>query len=94
MPDSLRSQDDPPSRLPDPAAPGRTTITVVAETAPGQRQQHRRPPCGSCNSRSGGPARDVSLVMTFNLGMIVERPGGIETGRRELLERINWWMPA
>ena len=28
----------------------------------------------------------VSLVMTFNLGIIVERLGGIETGHRELLE--------
>src|SRR6516165_1790532 len=28
----------------------------------------------------------VSLVMTFNLGIIVERLGGIETGHRELLD--------
>ena len=31
----------------------------------------------------------VSLVMTFNLGIIVERLGGIETGHRELLDWID-----
>ena len=31
----------------------------------------------------------VSLVMTFNIGMIVERLGGIETGHDELLEWID-----
>jgi AcrR family transcriptional regulator len=31
----------------------------------------------------------VSLVMTFNLGIVVERLGGIETGHRELLEWID-----
>ena len=31
----------------------------------------------------------VSLVMTFNLGMIVERLGGIEAGHRELLDWID-----
>ena len=31
----------------------------------------------------------VSLVMTFNIGIIVERLGGIETGHRELLEWID-----
>jgi AcrR family transcriptional regulator len=34
----------------------------------------------------------VSLVMTFNLGIIVERLGGIETGHRELLEWIEQWI--
>jgi AcrR family transcriptional regulator len=34
----------------------------------------------------------VSLVMTFNLGIIVERLGGIDTGHRELLEWIERWM--
>jgi AcrR family transcriptional regulator len=31
----------------------------------------------------------VSLVMTFNLGIILERLGGIDTGHRELLEWIE-----
>ncbi len=34
----------------------------------------------------------VSLVMTFNLGMIVERLGGIETGHRDLLEWIDTFL--
>jgi AcrR family transcriptional regulator len=34
----------------------------------------------------------VSLVMTFNIGIMVERLGGIETGHRELLEWIDRWM--
>ena len=34
----------------------------------------------------------VSLVMTFNLGMIVERLGGIETGHRGLLDWIDQWI--
>jgi AcrR family transcriptional regulator len=34
----------------------------------------------------------VSLVMTFNLGIIVERLGGIETGHRELLDWIDEWL--
>jgi AcrR family transcriptional regulator len=34
----------------------------------------------------------VSLVMTFNLGIIVERLGHIETGHRELLEWIDSWL--
>jgi AcrR family transcriptional regulator len=34
----------------------------------------------------------VSLVMTFNLGIIIERLGGIETGHRELLDWIDRWM--
>jgi len=33
----------------------------------------------------------VSLVMTFNLGIIVERLGGIETGHRQLIEWIDQW---
>jgi AcrR family transcriptional regulator len=36
----------------------------------------------------------VSLVMTFNLGLIVERLGGIETGHRELLEWIDRWLSS
>lgn len=34
----------------------------------------------------------VSLVMTFNLGIIVERLGGVETGHRELLDWIERWI--
>ena len=34
----------------------------------------------------------VSLVMTFNLGIIIERLGGIETGHRELLDWIDRWI--
>lgn len=34
----------------------------------------------------------VSLVITFNLGIIVERLGGIETGHAELLEWIDGWL--
>jgi AcrR family transcriptional regulator len=34
----------------------------------------------------------VSLVMTFNLGLIVERLGGIETGHAELLDWIDGWL--
>ena len=36
----------------------------------------------------------VSLVMTFNLGVIVERLGGIETGHAELLEWIDGWLSS
>jgi AcrR family transcriptional regulator len=36
----------------------------------------------------------VSLVMTFNEGIIVERLSGIETGQRELLEWIDAWLSA
>ena len=36
----------------------------------------------------------VSLVMTFNLGIMVERLGGIETGHRELLEWIDRWLSS
>ena len=34
----------------------------------------------------------VSLVMAFNIGMIVERLGGIETGHHELLDWIDVWL--
>ena len=34
----------------------------------------------------------VSLVVTFQLGIIVERLAGIETGHRELLEWIDRWL--
>jgi AcrR family transcriptional regulator len=34
----------------------------------------------------------VSLVMTFNIGIIVERLGGIDTGHHELLEWIDQWI--
>jgi TetR/AcrR family transcriptional regulator len=34
----------------------------------------------------------VSLVMTFNLGIIVERLGGVDTGHRELLDWIDGWL--
>jgi AcrR family transcriptional regulator len=36
----------------------------------------------------------LSLVMTFNIGMIVERLGGIETGHAELLEWIDQWLSS
>ena len=36
----------------------------------------------------------VSLVMTFNLGLMVERLGGIETGHRELLDWIDRWLSS
>ena len=36
----------------------------------------------------------VSLVMTFNTGVIVERLGGIETGHRELLDWIDGWLSS
>jgi AcrR family transcriptional regulator len=34
----------------------------------------------------------VSLVMTFNIGMIVERLGGIDTGHADLLDWIDRWL--
>ncbi len=34
----------------------------------------------------------VSLVMTFNLGIIVERLGGIDAGHQELLDWIDTWV--
>lgn len=34
----------------------------------------------------------VSLVMTFNLGIMIERLGGIQTGHRELLDWIEQWI--
>ena len=36
----------------------------------------------------------VSLVITFNTGIIVERLGGIETGHRELLAWIDGWLSS
>jgi AcrR family transcriptional regulator len=36
----------------------------------------------------------VSLVMTFNLGIIVERLGGIDTGHAELLAWIDGWLSS
>jgi AcrR family transcriptional regulator len=36
----------------------------------------------------------VSLVMTFNIGIIVERLGGIETGHEELLDWIDGWLSS
>jgi AcrR family transcriptional regulator len=36
----------------------------------------------------------VSLVMTFNIGIIVERLGGIETGHDELLDWIDKWLSS
>ena len=38
------------------------------------------------------PEALVSLVMTFNLGVIAERLGGIEAGHRELLDWIDQWI--
>ncbi len=34
----------------------------------------------------------VSLVMTFNLGIIVERLGGIHSGHDQLLDWIDRWL--
>jgi AcrR family transcriptional regulator len=34
----------------------------------------------------------VALVMTFNIGIIVERLGGIDTGHRQLLDWIDGWL--
>jgi len=36
----------------------------------------------------------VSLVMTFNLGIIVERLGDIDTGHAELLDWIDGWLSS
>jgi AcrR family transcriptional regulator len=36
----------------------------------------------------------VSLVITFNLGLMVERLGGIDAGHRELLEWIDGWLSS
>jgi TetR/AcrR family transcriptional regulator len=36
----------------------------------------------------------VSLVVTFNLGIIVERLGGIHTGHAELLDWIDEWLSS
>jgi AcrR family transcriptional regulator len=36
----------------------------------------------------------VSLVMTFNLGIMLERLGGIEAGHAELLEWIDTWLSS
>ena len=36
----------------------------------------------------------VSLVATFNLGMILERHSGISSGHRELLDAIDSWLQA
>jgi AcrR family transcriptional regulator len=34
----------------------------------------------------------VSLVMTFNIGIMVERLGGVDSGHRELLDWIEEWL--
>ena len=36
----------------------------------------------------------VSLVMTFNLGLIVERLGGIDAGHADLLDWIDQWLSS
>jgi len=36
----------------------------------------------------------VSLVMAFNIGVIVERLGGIETGHQALLDWIDRWLSS
>jgi AcrR family transcriptional regulator len=36
----------------------------------------------------------VALVMTFNIGVIVERLGGVDTGHAELLEWIDRWLSS
>jgi AcrR family transcriptional regulator len=36
----------------------------------------------------------VSLVMTFNIGIMVERLGGVDTGHRQLLDWIDAWLSS
>jgi hypothetical protein len=36
----------------------------------------------------------VALVMTFNIGMIVERLGGVDAGHHELLDWIDGWLSS
>jgi hypothetical protein len=36
----------------------------------------------------------VSLVVTFNLGVMVERLGGVTTGHQELLDWIDGWLSS
>ena len=36
----------------------------------------------------------VSLVITFNLGIMVERLGGIDTGHQQLLDWIDGWLSS
>ncbi len=36
----------------------------------------------------------VALVMTFNVGVIVERLGGIDTGHQALLDWIDRWLSS
>jgi AcrR family transcriptional regulator len=36
----------------------------------------------------------VSLVMTSNIGIMVERLGGVDTGHRELLDWIEEWLSS
>jgi AcrR family transcriptional regulator len=36
----------------------------------------------------------VSLVMTFNIGVMVERLGGVDTGHAELLDWIDGWLSS
>src|SRR5262245_50338822 len=36
----------------------------------------------------------VSLVMTFNIGIIVERLGGVHKGHKELLDWIDRWLSS
>jgi AcrR family transcriptional regulator len=36
----------------------------------------------------------VSLVMTFNIGIMVERLGGVDSGHRELLDWIEAWLSS
>ena len=36
----------------------------------------------------------VSLVMTFNEGIMVERLSGISAGHRELMEMVERWLES
>jgi AcrR family transcriptional regulator len=36
----------------------------------------------------------VSLVMTFNIGIMVERQGGVDKGHQELLDWIDRWLSS
>jgi AcrR family transcriptional regulator len=36
----------------------------------------------------------VSLVMTFNIGIMVERLGGVDSGHRQLLDWIDGWLSS
>ena len=75
---------------PDTAVAPRARERRVARRA--HRRVRRAAPRGSVSTMPLDAL--VSLVMTFNLGIIVERLGGIETGHRELLDWIDGWLSS